>query len=401
MPDQHCPTCGTARSAGCRCLPDPGLTETAVLPHLEGPPLVRPYVPQAVGQVADTPPPAGATDPFATSVLPPVPHAPPHAPPLGPDADAYATTVLPPVMSAPQPTAYQQTGHQQTGHQQQPYRQGPQPHDDRPYDSGRHGSGPYDSGRHDDGQPPAAGDEIGLFPFDRTAPAGAAGPAEGTGGRAARRAAEQAEEGSPGRRKGLLIAAGAGLLALTVGLAYAVAPSGEPEHQAQPAPTTSLAPAPADPTTPAEPSPSAPPSTSDAPSPSASRTARPSPTRTTAPPATATTPPAAPPAPVVTTPPAPSPTPTPTPTPTATTPTPTASPTFQALKYGDKGAGVKEMQRKLSVVLCWMSIPQNGSFDSRTETSVQYFQVMQGVQGDESGVYGPNTAAALAKRTTC
>lgn len=59
------------------------------------------------------------------------------------------------------------------------------------------------------------------------------------------------------------------------------------------------------------------------------------------------------------------------------------------------------MQRKLSVVLCWMSIPQNGSFDSRTETSVQYFQVMQGVQGDESGVYGPNTAAALAKRTTC
>ncbi|MEV0531695.1 peptidoglycan-binding protein [Kitasatospora sp. NPDC050463] len=365
MPDQHCPTCGTARSAGCRCLPDPGLTETAVLPHLEGPPLVRPYVPQAVGRIVDMPPVDLPVDPFATTVLPPAqgPGAPPAgpwpqgpgAPPVGPDADAYATTVLPPVMSVPPP--------------------GPRPTVE---------------------QPPAEDAEIGYFPFDGAAPGAA-------GGRAARRATEQAEGGMPARRKGLLAAGGAALLVLTVGLAYAVTPSAEPTDRAQPAPSTTLALAPVDPTTPAEPSPSAPQSTSEAPSPSPSRTAKPSPSRTATPSATAVT--AAPVAPAppapVTTPPAPTPTPvTPTPTTTATT-TPTPTPTFQVLRYGMKGASVTAMQEKLAEVLCWMSVPTNGTFDRRTESSVAYFQVMQGVQGDESGVYGPNTAAALAKRTTC
>ncbi|MGV9269384.1 peptidoglycan-binding domain-containing protein [Kitasatospora sp. NPDC003701] len=353
MPDQHCPTCGTARSAGCRCLPDPSLTETTVLPHLEGPPLVRPYVPQAVGRIVDMPPADAPADPFATTVLPPAQA--PGAPPAGPDADAYATTVLPPVMSVPPP--------------------GPRPTVE---------------------QPPAGGTEIGYFPFDGAAPGG-------TGGRAARRAAEQAGEGMPARRKGLLVAAGAALLAFTVGLAYAVTPSAEPADRAQPAPSTTLAPAPVDPTTPAEPSPSAPPSTSGAPSPSPSRTAKPSPSRTAPPSATATTPAPAAPAPPApaTTPPAPTPTPTPSapPSPTATTPTPT--PTFQVLQYGMKGPNVMAMQQKLADILCWMSVPTNGNFDRRTESSVAYFQVVQGVQGDESGVYGPNTAAALAKRTTC
>ncbi|MGW2546629.1 hypothetical protein ACWC5I_38600, partial [Kitasatospora sp. NPDC001574] len=70
MPDQHCPTCGTVRSAGCRCFPDRALDETTVLPHMEGPPLVRPYVPQAVGQVSDGPSDGTAGDPFATTVPP-------------------------------------------------------------------------------------------------------------------------------------------------------------------------------------------------------------------------------------------------------------------------------------------------------------------------------------------
>ncbi|MGW2541792.1 peptidoglycan-binding protein [Kitasatospora sp. NPDC001574] len=65
------------------------------------------------------------------------------------------------------------------------------------------------------------------------------------------------------------------------------------------------------------------------------------------------------------------------------------------------GPEVLTLQKKLAVVMCWMSVPTTSKFDRPTESSVAYFQVLQGVQGDESGVYGPHTAAALAKRTTC
>ncbi|MFJ8430287.1 peptidoglycan-binding protein [Kitasatospora sp. NPDC094019] len=387
MPDQRCPTCGSARSTGCGCLPqDRGLDETAVLPHLEGPPLVRPYVPQAVGQVADPvfpatveAPPAPA-DPFGTTVLPQV-APPPVTPPLGPDADAYATTVLPPVATAPlfpPPSAGERS---------------------RTYDA------------------PADG-ELGVFPV---APDGT----EATGGRAARRAAEQESSGGPGRRKGLLVAAGAGLLALTVGLAYAVTGSADPHDRAAPPPSTTIAPAPVAPTTPAVPSPSTPPPTSETPTPTPSRTsAKPSPTRSTAssppPAAPSTSAAAAPPAPApaptgapATQPPAPSnpapaPTTPPAPTPTATaTPsqsaTPTPTPTSRVLQYGMQGTDVQAMQQKLAVVLCWMApdIPVDGYYDSDTRYYVSYFQSVQGVHGDKSGVYGANTRAALEKRTGC
>ncbi|WP_344444669.1 hypothetical protein, partial [Kitasatospora nipponensis] len=44
MPGERCPACGIERTAtGCAC-GHPDVTETAILPHLEGPPLVRPYV---------------------------------------------------------------------------------------------------------------------------------------------------------------------------------------------------------------------------------------------------------------------------------------------------------------------------------------------------------------------
>ncbi|MFC5667536.1 peptidoglycan-binding domain-containing protein [Kitasatospora misakiensis] len=380
MPDQHCPTCGTARSTGCGCLPtDRGLDDTAVLPHLEGPPLVRPYVAQAVDQVVDGPPdqPAAgptAADPFGTAVLPPA------APPLGPDADAYATTVLPPVVAAPQFPPQPQT--------QPPMKPQPQ-------------------------------DELGVFPFTPGDPDDAAPLA----GRAARRAAEQENDRGPlTRRKGLLVAAGAGLLALTVGLAYAVTSSADPEDRAAPAPSTTLGPAPVDPTAPAPPSPSSPPPTSDTPTPTPSRTsAKPSPTRSTAstPPPAAPTGPAttaapappapAPPADPVTPPTAPSPT-TPTPAPTTTAPatppptaTPAPTPTVRVLQAGMQGADVQAMQQKLALVLCWMAsnIPVDGYFDGDTEFYVGYFQSVQGVRGDKRGVYGPNTRAALEKRTGC
>ncbi|WP_380284929.1 peptidoglycan-binding protein [Kitasatospora purpeofusca] len=387
MPDQHCPTCGTARSTGCGCfVPDGSLDETAVLPHLEGPPLVRPYVPQAVGQVVHGPPvgvavepgPAPpATDPFGTAVLPPA------VPPLGPDADAYATTVLPPVASAPT-------------FPPQPPPQQPQ----RP-------AAP--TGNEDE-------DELGVFPFAHAAPA----PAP-EGGRAARRAAEQQDARGPlVRRKGLLIAAGAALLAVTVGLAYAITPSSEPDDRAAPVPTATLGLAPVDPTVPALPSPSAPPPTTDTPSatPTPTRTgAKPSPARTTAgsppPAAPATTVAAAPPAPApvpvpdpATAPPATAPaTPAPAPTTTAPAPAPTATPTptptVRVLEYGMEGPDVQALQRKLSVIICWEKVPPTGKYDDRTRLIVTYFQDINGIRGDTRGVYGPSTRAALEARTGC
>ncbi|MFI9326129.1 hypothetical protein ACIGZJ_01135 [Kitasatospora sp. NPDC052868] len=402
MPDQHCPTCGTARSAGCRCLPDPSLTETAVLPHIEGPPLVRPYVPQAVDQVAtDAPGSSVPVDPFATTVMPAAAQRPaarpPVTPPLGPDADAYATTVLPP-MAPPQQSPQQTPGliprQPSGGYDRQPPGGYDQPYS-RPHDQ------PHDP------QPPAE-DELGVFAF-------AAGPAEvaaPTGGRAARRAAEQAEQSPLARRRGLLVAAGAGLLVVTVGLAYAVAPSGEPDHSARPAPSTTLAPAPVDPPTPADPTPSAQPSaTSEAPSPSPTRTTKPSPSRTATPPPAATTAPAAPPAPEPapgTQPPAPGPAAPSTPAPTATTPAPTATPTptptpppvVRVLERGMTGADVKDMQLRLSATSCGFvdkSIATS-TFDWWTQTVLGDYQrsyKIKGETGPNGPYYGPKTRAAL------
>ncbi|MFI2608800.1 hypothetical protein [Kitasatospora sp. NPDC018619] len=411
MPDQHCPTCGTARSTGCGCVPDRSLTETAVLPHPEGPPLVRPYVPQTADQVADeSHPGTPVVDPFATTVLPPVAPGRPApgraaAPPLGPDADAYATTVLPPVAAGP--------GREHGQAPAQPYGTGRAPYgtERAPYGTEQ---APYPAPA--DGHPQAhatallppvppaepSAPEIGLFPFGQAPGPGRAaaapGPEDG-GGRAARRAAEQT--GRPlARRKGLLAGIGAALVALTIGVAYAVTPSPEPPaRQAQPLPTATLAPGPVDPPTLATPVPSAAP-TSEAPSPAPTPTRRPSPTRTAAPspttaPATgaAAAPPAAP---------APAPTPTaPAPTSSAPAPTPTAAATPRVLQYGMSGPDVTALQQKLSVVVCWASVPVTGLYDDATVNTVGYVQWMWDVKGDKRGVFGPNTRAALDRHSTC
>ncbi|MEU3563610.1 hypothetical protein [Kitasatospora sp. NPDC006786] len=406
MPDQHCPTCGTARSTGCGCLPDPSLTETAVLPHIEGPPLVRPYVPQTADQLADeTHPNAPVVDPFATTVLPPAPPGqpgPPAAPPLGPDADAYATTVLPPVAPGQAPFGPGAGAHPGT-------------------DGYPAGDGYPDLGAHPEAYattllppvPPSgpAGNEIGLFAFGQAPDPGPAsnagrgpnagqavpGPGAG-GGRAARRAAEQADRHPLARRKGLLAGVGAALVALTIGVAYAVTPSKEPSaKQAQPLPTTTLAPAPVDPPTLATPVPSAAAPTSEAPSPTPTPTRKPSPTKTATPPPIATPTaeaPAAPPA-AAPTPTAPAPsTPTPTPTPTATS-------TPRVLQYGMSGPDVTALQQKLAVVVCWASVPVTGQYDDTTVNTVGYVQWMWDVKGDKRGIFGPNTRAALDKHSTC
>lgn len=77
MPGEHCPACGAAQTGyGCGCLSD--VADTAILPLTEGPPLVRPYVPE-VAMSADQ-----ADDPYATALLPPLPPLPPRpVPPAG------------------------------------------------------------------------------------------------------------------------------------------------------------------------------------------------------------------------------------------------------------------------------------------------------------------------------
>ncbi|MEU1284847.1 peptidoglycan-binding domain-containing protein [Kitasatospora sp. NPDC005856] len=408
MPDQHCPTCGTARSTGCGCVPDPSLTETAVLPHLGGP-LVRPYVPQTADQVADgTHPNAPVVDPFATTVLPPAPPGrpgPPAAPPLGPDADAYATTVLPPVAPGQDPFGVAAGAHAGAGGYPgadtypevdgyaattvlPPVPPGPGPHPHAP------ASGP-------------AGNEIGLFSFGQAPDAGPAsntgrapgapGPEAG-GGRAARRAAEQSDRRPLAQRKGLLAGVGAALVALTIGVAYAVTPSGEPPaKRAQPLPTSTLVPAPVDPPTLAAPAPSTAAPTSQAPSPTPTPTRRPSPTKTAAPAPTATPTAEAPAAPPV-----PTPTPTaPAPSTPAPAPSPTATPTPRVLQYGMSGPDVTALQQKLAVVVCWASVPVTGLYDDTTVNTVSYVQWMWDVKGDKRGIFGPNTRAALDKHNTC
>ncbi|MFE4973097.1 peptidoglycan-binding protein [Kitasatospora sp. NPDC056651] len=388
MPDQHCPTCGTARPAGCGCVPDPSLTETAVLPHIEGPPLVRPYVSQTAGQVADQAP-AGAplVDPFATAVLPPVAPGqpavpgPPPAPPLGPDADAYATTVLPPVGPGQGPLgadayadAYATTV--------------------LPPVTTVAGPGAHPAAR-PPGQPqppaPAPDGEIGLFAFGQTPDA--PGPATG-GGRAARRAAEQAERPPLGQRKGLLAGVGAALVALTIGLAYAVTPSDKPAKQAQPLPTTTLAPAPVDPPSAAAPSPDPAP-TSEAPNPTPTPVHKPSPTRTPAPTPTPT-PTAAPP---VAAPPVQTPDPVPSP---PAAPSPTQSTATRTLQLGDTGPDVRAMQQRLYTASCG-SVDKSlitGIFDFWTRTVLRNYQHDNKIKGEDN-VYGPKTQAALAADPGC
>ncbi|MGW6915433.1 peptidoglycan-binding protein [Kitasatospora sp. NPDC054939] len=381
---------------------------------------MRPYVPQALGQVA--PPPAAgpmpgqapgpmagvapapvpgpvAPDPFATRLAPPTaPAAPYGAPAPQADAHAHATTVLPPYRPGPPP----QPPYGAPGTPGTPGAEGipgagytPYPHDPRNlhdlHDTGDLHDHPAPHDLHDPHGPqePRGGEELGFFPFDA-----AADTAPG-GGRAARRTAGQHPLA---RRKGLVAAIGSGLLAATVGLAYAVTPSGsDDDRRAQPAPSVTLAPAPADPTTAAPPSPSAEPSATPTASPSPTRTARPSPTATRSASTPASTPATAPPE--ATTPAAPA--PAATPTPSATTTTPAPAPTVRVLKYGMTGDDVLAMQQKLGVVMCWMYVPESGSFDGDTEDAVSYFQRMQGVQGDKRGVFGPNTKAALDKRTGC
>lgn len=303
MPGQHCPVCGAAPTVGCACSHNPDLEDTTVLPHIEGPPLVRPYVPAATSMPAQ--------DPFVTAVMPQAP-------------------------------AYEQTPH-----------------------------------RHETLRVPAPPQSRPVAPVRQPAASGS----------------RARPKDSPGRRRVVVITAGAGLAAVGAGLAFAMSPSSASapgNDQALPASVGSYQPA--DTTAP----PSAAPSVS-------AKTASASPSRTKA-----SRSPSASPSPTVSVSPsaAPSPSPTPSSSPstsaTPTIPAPSQSATTpRTLSYGMSGPDVSDLQQQLADVLYWAYDQSlvTGTFDSRTRQAVRDFQRLADVRGDASGVFGPRTRAALANYT--
>ncbi|MEV6209846.1 peptidoglycan-binding domain-containing protein [Kitasatospora sp. NPDC051914] len=182
MPGELCPLCGTVRTAvGCACASSsPDAAETAVLPHVEGPPLVRPYVSAGHGHGYGHAAAGPTADPFATTLMPPVP-----------------AVVVPPPPAAPPPAVPQQ----------------------RPAPDGRPAS---------PGGPVGPGGDLGVFDFHGT-------PQQRPGGRADRREQDRL---TSGRRRTVVIAAGLGIAAVGAGLALALAPASEPSNvdQALPSP---------------------------------------------------------------------------------------------------------------------------------------------------------------------
>ncbi|MFD9129047.1 peptidoglycan-binding domain-containing protein, partial [Kitasatospora sp. NPDC059571] len=345
MPGEHCPLCGTVRAAsGCACTSShPDVTETAVLPHMEGPPLVRPYVPAAATGYGGAPSVPGQ-DPFGTALMPPVPPAPPQSPPAG----------------APVPPAPPQSF--AVGPQQPFQLVGVPPVPGVPPQSVADGRRPG----------PQGGQDLGVFSFQGM-------PQQRPGGRAERRESEQLHAG---RRRTVVIAAGLGIAAVGAGLALALVPSsdGGGPDQALPAPSGSI---------------DVPPST-DAPAPTgdASASAKPrvsaSGSRSKAPTSKA-------PVSVVSAsgPAAPS------PGPSSASPSASAPAVTRTLKPGDSGADVTSMQQLLLTVDCgdhhlntWFL---SGNFDSWTQWVLADFQRQHHIKGDERNgtLYGPQTRAAL------
>ncbi|RKE18892.1 hypothetical protein [Streptomyces sp. TLI_171] len=451
MPAERCPRCGTARTAGsCACDAASSVEDTAVLPHLEGPPLVRPYVAGAAvvepGNPAVDPfatrvgpppvqpitgPPAGvhplAAQPAATPPAPPAPPAqPPHVPqaaspfgspqvaphppqhqvpPQPPQADAAATQLLPPVPpqqhAAPQPPGA-------------PGRFVPTPGPEQtvPFALGRVVAPP---------QPVSAAAVESLSQVGQPAPAepvGAARPIvlddgqeewseapaadlgmftfreDGSGAPLSRTGRREQRKQSADRKR-LVIAGGAvGVTALGASLAMLLSSSPTPVDNALPAPTGPVV------SSPVEPSPDPSNQVTDA-SP-APATGSASPTRTTARPSQAVTTKGAV---------APS-----TPTAPSSPGTPSAAQSSAApakeLKFGDTGPEVTQMQQALMAFRCNRIGPLTMD---RTRTNQLGFgdwtrQVLQSVQSElrkskllrdyQDGVYDEATQAALRQTPT-
>ncbi|MEV4992370.1 peptidoglycan-binding domain-containing protein [Streptomyces niveus] len=69
------------------------------------------------------------------------------------------------------------------------------------------------------------------------------------------------------------------------------------------------------------------------------------------------------------------------------------------LRRGDSGAEVEELQRRLSEI--WLyNDDYDGRFGERVEAAVRVYQSYKNIEGDPSGVYGPNTRRALEAETS-
>ncbi|MFD4700192.1 peptidoglycan-binding domain-containing protein [Streptomyces niveus] len=69
------------------------------------------------------------------------------------------------------------------------------------------------------------------------------------------------------------------------------------------------------------------------------------------------------------------------------------------LRRGDSGAEVEELQRRLSEI--WLyNDDYDGRFGERVEAAVRVYQSYKSIEGDPSGVYGPNTRRALEAETS-
>lgn len=149
----------------------------------------------------------------------------------------------------------------------------------------------------------------------------------------------------------------------------------EPAASVAPSPSASTAP-------PRTQSPSATPSTSPSASASPTKSREPSPTATTSASPTASA----------------SPAPDGDPPPAAPSAAPPAGLTGGSLRPGDRGPEVAELQHRLKEVWLYTG-PPDGNYDDQVRSAVAVYQSYKAIQGDPTGVYGPNTRRALEAET--
>ncbi|WP_039934413.1 peptidoglycan-binding domain-containing protein [Streptomyces viridochromogenes] len=98
--------------------------------------------------------------------------------------------------------------------------------------------------------------------------------------------------------------------------------------------------------------------------------------------------------------PTPASTPTPTPTPTPSASAPVDPDGAGTLREGATGPEVTELQQRLlRIPDVYRDGATSGSYDPTLTAAVARFQLWYGIRGDETGVYGNDTRAALESRT--
>lgn len=86
------------------------------------------------------------------------------------------------------------------------------------------------------------------------------------------------------------------------------------------------------------------------------------------------------------------------PPPAAPSAAPPAGLTGGSLRPGDRGPEVAELQHRLKEV--WLYVgPPDGNYDDQVRSAVAVYQSYKAIQGDPTGVYGPNTRRALEAET--